>query len=227
MREIYNLIKKIPLVDYILKLRRYSLTNLRNYKNNVSVDFSTIVKNSSLGRYVTLYKNVVVRNCKIDDFVYVAKNTSIQNATIGKFCSIGSNVTINLGIHPISHISTSPIFYSTKKQLQISFTKKNIFAETSSVVIENDVWIGNNVMVMGNVKISNGAIIAAGSVVTKDVKPYEIVGGIPSRHIKYRFTQSEIDDLLEISWWNKDLDWLKINYKDFSNKKLFFKNNKL
>jgi serine acetyltransferase len=80
---------------------------------------------------------------------------------------------------------------------------------------------------MVNVKISNGAIIAAGSVVTKDVKPYEIVGGIPSRHIKYRFTQSEIDDLLEISWWNKDLDWLKINYKDFSNKKLFFKNNKL
>jgi serine acetyltransferase len=79
---------------------------------------------------------------------------------------------------------------------------------------------------MCNVKISNGAIIAAGLAVTKDFLLYEIVVGVAALHIKYKFTKSEIDNLIEISWWNKDSDWLKLNHKDFSNKNLFFKNRK-
>ncbi|WP_416370947.1 CatB-related O-acetyltransferase [Vibrio cholerae] len=76
------------------------------------------------------------------------------------------------------------------------------------MVIGNDVWIGQNVSLKAGIKIADGAVIAANAVVTKDVPPYAVVGGIPAKVIKYRFSESEICQLLELKWWN-------YNYKDF------------
>ena len=70
-------------------------------------------------------------------------------------------------------------------------------------VIGNDVWVGMNVIIMRGVTIGDGAVIAAGSVVTADVEPYSIAGGIPAKHIRYRFSKEIIESLLEIRWW----DW--------------------
>jgi tetrahydrodipicolinate N-succinyltransferase len=67
------------------------------------------------------------------------------------------------------------------------------------------------------VTIGDGAIIGAGAVVTKDVPPYAIVGGIPARLIKYRFEPDEIEFLLKLKWWDKDLEWIKNNSKLFNN----------
>lgn len=67
----------------------------------------------------------------------------------------------------------------------------------------NDVWIGSEAMIMSGVKIGDGAIIASRAVVTKDVAPYEVVGSNPAKHIKFRFSESEIAMLLEMQWW----DW--------------------
>jgi acetyltransferase-like isoleucine patch superfamily enzyme len=77
------------------------------------------------------------------------------------------------------------------------------------ITIENDVWIGANSTIMSGVTIHNGAIVAAGSVVTKDVPPYAIVAGNPGKIVKYRFTEEQIKDLLEISWWNWNEDSIK------------------
>lgn len=85
------------------------------------------------------------------------------------------------------------------------------------VEIGNDVWIGSHVLIMDGVKIGDGAIIAAGAVVTKDVEPYSIVGGVPARHIRYRFSEEQIKKLLQLKWWEKDFGWIKEHYRDFRN----------
>jgi virginiamycin A acetyltransferase len=77
------------------------------------------------------------------------------------------------------------------------------------IVIENDVWIGANSTIMSGITIHNGAIIAAGSTVTKDVPSYAIVAGNPGKVVKYRFNRKQIEDLLEISWWDWDENKIK------------------
>jgi serine acetyltransferase len=76
---------------------------------------------------------------------------------------------------------------------------------------------------MDGIQIGNGAIIATGSVVTKDVMPYEIVGGIPAKHIRFRFEKEEIEYLQTMKWWNKDIIWIKENAEKFENIKHFYK----
>ena len=78
-------------------------------------------------------------------------------------------------------------------------------------------WIGNNAIIKYGIKIGDGAIIGSGAMVTKDVEPYSIVGGVPAKIIKYRFTQEQIEFLLNFKWWDKDLDWLKKNKHLFEN----------
>jgi acetyltransferase-like isoleucine patch superfamily enzyme len=77
--------------------------------------------------------------------------------------------------------------------------------------IGNDVWIGAKATIMSGVNIGHGSIVAAGSLVTKDVEPYSIVGGNPAKHLKYRFDKNQIDDLLDIAWWNWNESKIKEN----------------
>lgn len=145
------------------------------------------------------------------------------NANIGRYCSIGSNVKTISGSHPTRHfVSTHPCFYSTKKQAGFSYVSKDWFREDIYVdeeqhvaVIGNDVWIGSNVLILPGVHISDGAIIAAGAVVAGDVQPYMIVGGVPAKPIRKRFTDSEICQLMRMRWW----DWP--SEKIFCNAELF------
>lgn len=116
------------------------------------------------------------------------------------------------------------------KQAGFSFVEENKFNEVKKVnddyfiVVGNDVWIGDRVLIMGGVTIGDGACIAAGSVVTKDVEPYSIVGGVPARVIKYRFTEEQRNYLIDFKWWNKGNEWLKQNVDYMSDIDSFFKN---
>jgi virginiamycin A acetyltransferase len=78
-------------------------------------------------------------------------------------------------------------------------------------IVGNDVWIGYEAVIMPGVKIGNGAVIAAKSVVTKDVPPYTVVGGNPARLIKQRFSDAEVAQLLEIKWWDWDIEKITRN----------------
>ena len=78
-----------------------------------------------------------------------------------------------------------------------------------SPVIGNDVWVGANVTILKGVSIGDGAVIAAGAVVTKDVEPYAIVGGVPAKFRKYRFDKEIVRKLLELQWWNYTLESLE------------------
>ena len=72
------------------------------------------------------------------------------------------------------------------------------------VTIGNDVWIGESSTILSGIEIGDGAVIAANSNVVKNVEPYSIVGGNPTKHIKYRFTGEQITELLKIKWWDME-----------------------
>ena len=159
----------------------------------------------------------------MNDFSYIGPRTQMNNANIGKFCSIGPDCRIGLGRHPSKiFVSTHPIFFSTRGQSQITFSDKNYFGESEKIMIGNDVWIGSNSIILDGVKVHTGAILAAGSVVTKDVQPYAIVGGVPAKVIGYRFEAEQVNKLLKSKWWDKDIEYLKNNYHKFHNIQSFF-----
>lgn len=132
------------------------------------------------------------KTSSIGNYNYIAKYTSITSSTIGNYCSIGPFVKIGLGEHNYKNFSTSVLFEeSSFKQL----TKKHC-------IIENDVWIGTGAVILRGVRIQTGAVIGANAVVTKDVPPYTIVGGVPAKTIKKRFDENQIELLMNSKWWN-------------------------
>lgn len=92
------------------------------------------------------------------------------------------------------------------------------------LVIGNDVWIGSYARIMEGVTIGDGTIIAAGALVTKDVPPYAIVGGVPAKVIGYRFDEKTIEKLLELKWWDKGEDWIKAHADEFDDVNKLLKN---
>lgn len=123
---------------------------------------------------------------------------------IGKFCSIacGAKFIFNSANHTLSSLSTYPfpIFFEEWNLDVKDITKA--WDNKGDIVIGNDVWIGYEAVILAGVTIGDGAVIGTRAVVTKDVPPYTIVGGIPAKPIRKRFTQETIDSLLEIKWWN-------------------------
>lgn len=206
-----KIIKSIPILRWFSwYLNSRKLIN-KNKGKHLRIGAYSSLNNVEIGYYNTIYENVKINNSTIGDYVYISNDCRINTTQIGKFCSIGPSVRIGLGAHPTNHLSTFPAFYSKKNRCQISFVDQNKFDEYGNVVIGNDVWIGYNAIVMSGINIGDGAIIASGAVVTKDVKPYSIVGGIPAKHIKFRFQDSEIQSFLLLKWWDKDIKWIKEN----------------
>lgn len=170
----------------------------------------------NLEKYVTLYQNVNLANADIGSYTYISNNSSLSNVIIARFCSIGDDVLIGGGMHPTkTFVSTHPSFYSIRGQSSITFADKSYFTEYSEVIIGNDVWIGARVIILDGIRIGDGAIIGAGSVVTKDIPDYAIVGGVPAKLIRYRFSKEQIEFLKHIKWWDKDIDWIRSHYKLF------------
>lgn len=215
-------ILKNPLSIWLIRLIKAKLLERKNKSRNLKIGYMATVNNSKFGLYNSIYENVSLNEVQLGDFTYVAGNTSISKTTIGKFCSIGPDCKIGLGKHPANtFVSSHPIFFSDLKQAQISFADKKYFEEFENITIGNDVWLGANVIVVDGVNISDGVIVAAGSVVTKNIPPYAIVGGVPAKIIKYRFEKDEIEKLIEMKWWNMDVEYLKNNFKKFHDVKDF------
>ena len=128
-----------------------------------------------------------------------------ERLVIGKFCSIacGAKFLFNSANHTLRSLSTY-IFPVLFEEWGLDVARiPEAWDNRGDIMIGNDVWIGYDAVVLAGVTVGDGAIIAARAVVTKDVPPYTIVGGVPARPIRRRFSDSEIDQLLELKWW----DW--------------------
>jgi acetyltransferase-like isoleucine patch superfamily enzyme len=171
---------------------------------------------SSINEGVTILDRTTFTNCKIGRYSYVGSDGRFWGCTIGAFCSIGPYVLAGLGRHPVDFVSTHPAFYSPNHSAsRISFTQTQNFVERAPIVIGNDVWIGARAIIVDGITIGDGAIIAAGAVVTKNVDPYTIIGGVPGRVIRKRFSDDQINRLLEIQWWNQPLEWIHQHSGEF------------
>lgn len=121
--------------------------------------------------------------------------------TIGNYCSISANLKIFLGgNHNLNWATTFPFGHVNTKIINVPPVKGHP-VEEKDVVIGSDVWIGRDVTIMPGVQIGHGAVVAANSHVVRDVKPYEVVGGNPAVHLKFRFNQSIVEKLVDAAWW--------------------------
>ncbi|MDE6379336.1 MAG: CatB-related O-acetyltransferase [Muribaculaceae bacterium] len=135
---------------------------------------------------------------------------------IGKFCSIacGAKFIFNCANHTLKSLSTYtfPLFFEEwdlpKSEVATAWDNKG------DIIIGNDVWIGYDAVIMAGVKIGNGAIIGARAVVTKDVEPYSIVGGVPAKEIRKRFATDIVEKLQNLLWWNWPVERIKESIHD-------------
>ena len=121
---------------------------------------------------------------------------------VGRYCSINESAYVFLGgNHALNHVSSFHFhrIMGLGEPLEQPISK-------GPVVIGNDVWIGWEAVILSGVTVGDGAVIAARAVVSHDVQPYEIVGGNPARHIRWRFEQPVREALLRIKWWNWPVD---------------------
>lgn len=209
--------KRILLNLYIGFNETLSLARLQKKYPSCVFYSGARISNTMFGNFNVIFNDVLMDSCTIGDHTYIQKRSSLFNADFGKFCSIASGVSIGPGVHKTDGVSTHPVFYLKNTPLAKIYCDKDLFISSKRTSIGHDVWIGEKAIVLDGVTIGTGAIIAAGSVVTKDVAPYAIVGGVPAKQIKLRFIESEIDLLLKSKWWDNTEDWLEKNYNSFSN----------
>jgi acetyltransferase-like isoleucine patch superfamily enzyme len=141
---------------------------------------------------------------------YIHGSVLPSDTIIGRYSSIANGVSVMPTGHPIERFTSSPVSYRTTEfgfnPLSSRFENGDFEIveweeKRGQIIIGNDVWIGEDVMLKPGVHIGDGAVIAARAVVTKDVEPYSIVGGVPARKIKSRFTDNVVEELVSLQWW--------------------------
>lgn len=175
----------------------------KNLAVSSRIEYSEVSSKAKVNGHCKLYHSTV------GDYSYVGEHQRLVYANVGKFCSIAGGGSIGMGTHTLNNLSTSPIFTAKHNGVGITWTDQQPTNEFHEINIGNDVWIGARAMIMGGVTIGDGAVVGTGAIVTKDIPPYAIVGGVPAKIIRYRFSDDVIAKLLELKWWDMPEEKLK------------------
>jgi phosphonate metabolism protein (transferase hexapeptide repeat family) len=164
----------------------------------------SLLSNVDFGIYNEIGSRCKVVNTELGDYSHISDDSDVINTKIGKFCSIASHTRLNPGNHPVEKAAMHHFTYRSSMygfgEDDDSFFQ---WRREQPVIIGHDVWIGHGAIVLAGVTVGNGAVIAAGAVVSKDVEPYTIVGGVPSKPIRKRFSNEVVEGFQRLAWW----DW--------------------
>lgn len=163
----YTIISKLPNTKYTEVFNGFRVWYVSNVLGLMRYHSSTIFENEV---YISNGRNI-----SIGEYCHINERVFIQGATIGNHVMIAPGVSILNNTHNYESLERPMIMQGMIKE--------------SNPVIEDDVWIGRNAIILHGITIGTGAIIAAGAVVTKDVEPYSIVGGVPAKYIKSRINK--------------------------------------
>lgn len=200
---------------------RTFVSHVRFPCNDIGVN-TAISSDSVLATGTRVGCDCVLSSVRLGRYSYCVNRVSMSNVEVGAFTSIASNVKIGLFEHPTKgYISTFPGFHFLWKATPF-LDRPKPFAVQRKTYIGNDVWLGDSAIVLSGRKIGNGAIVAAGAVVTKDVPPYAVVGGIPARIMRFRYDEQKIRLLESIKWWNWGEGRLRECQELFGNEESFF-----
>lgn len=191
----------IPDSNKVFPLPNYKkLCFLKNYINNSNIEVGDYTYYDDFEDVSNFEKNVKYHFDFIGD-----------KLVIGKFCMIASGATfiMNGGNH-LTEATTAYPFAIFGDAWQHAMDDKT-YPTKGDTIIGNDVWIGHDATIMPGIHIGDGAIIAAKAVVTKNIEPYTIVGGNPAKPIKKRFSEDTISKLLQLEWWNWDIEKITKN----------------
>ena len=172
---------------------------------------------AEIGRYTEIGDRTTISHSRFGDYSYIMQDGDILYADIGKFCSIAARVRINAPNHPTwraaqHHFTYRSADYWPDADMDIEFFD---WRQRRSVTIGNDVWIGHGATILSGVTIGDGAVVGSGAVVRRDVAPYSIVGGVPSKSIRERFPAEIAERLMALAWWDWDHDRIKVALSDF------------
>ncbi len=175
------------------------------------------ITNSRFGEFVEIGAGSRVANSVWGDYSYCDRTCDIANAVIGKFANIASFTRIGATDHPMEKASQHHFLYRSADYWDGEEDDTAWFAHRASRTarIGHDTWIGHAAIIKPEITVGHGAIVASGAVVTRDVAPYSIVGGVAATEIRPRFSETLAERMLALCWWDWDNARLRAALPDF------------
>ena len=175
------------------------------------------VTNSTLGRYTEIGERSRFHDSELGDYSYLVQDCGVWAARIGKFYNIAAACRINATNHPTWRATLHHFTYRASDYWDDAAVEEEFFdwRRSNGVSIGHDTWLGHGATVLPGVTVGDGAAIGAGAVVSKDVEPYTIVGGVPAKPIRERFPRAIAERFQALAWWDWDHDRLRAALEDF------------
>jgi phosphonate metabolism protein (transferase hexapeptide repeat family) len=180
------------------------------------------LRDAQIGRRCEVLANTYIEYSSLGDYSYLGQNCEVADAHIGKFTAIANSVRIGAPNHPMGRASQHRFTYVPEYYEATVTRDRDFFAgrRADKVIVGNDCWIGHAAIILPGVTVGDGAVIAAGAVVSRNVRPYTIVGGVPARPIRQRFGDAIAERLIRIAWWNWPDETIFARLADFRSEEI-------